>query len=173
MLKFYSFANIFFNQTKPPEKLYSYTAGPITGVACSPVSHLMATTGDAFVRIYDYLSKKLVCQYFTPTPQSHGTCLVWPNQVVGGFIKIEVCIFFAFLCVNWQFCSFQLQFSAIKIFNRGLNIVSNMTCLRCSCAHYWTAFNDQRECCFLQFTIMRTHGKRAYTIILCKGKGAL
>ena len=75
-------------QTKPPEKLYSYTAGPITGVACSPNSHLIVTTGDAYVRVYDYLSKKLVCHYFSPAPQTIGTCVIWPNQVVGLFCDL-------------------------------------------------------------------------------------
>nr|CAB3230210.1 WD repeat-containing protein 52-like [Phallusia mammillata] len=72
----------FSHTTKPPEKLYSFTAGSITGLASSPSSHLMAATGDSYVRIYDYLTKELVCQYHSPNVQSKGSSLLWPNKVV-------------------------------------------------------------------------------------------
>ncbi|CAK8686101.1 unnamed protein product [Clavelina lepadiformis] len=72
----------FSHTTKPPEMLYSCTAGAITGVSCSPTSHLVSMTGDAYVRVYDYLTKQLLCHYHSPTPHTTGTSLLWPNKVI-------------------------------------------------------------------------------------------
>uniref|UniRef100_H2ZFC4 Cilia- and flagella-associated protein 44 n=1 Tax=Ciona savignyi TaxID=51511 RepID=H2ZFC4_CIOSA len=72
----------FSHTTKPPEKLHSFTSGPITGMATSPGSHLVATTGDTCVRIYDYLTTETLCEFKAPSSHSKGTALAWPNLVV-------------------------------------------------------------------------------------------
>ncbi|XP_078493244.1 cilia- and flagella-associated protein 44-like isoform X2 [Ciona intestinalis] len=72
----------FSHTTKPPAKLHSFTSGPITGLASSPSSHLVATTGDTFVRIHDYLTRNILCEFKSPSVHSRGTALIWPNKVV-------------------------------------------------------------------------------------------
>uniref|UniRef100_F6VRS6 Cilia- and flagella-associated protein 44 n=1 Tax=Ciona intestinalis TaxID=7719 RepID=F6VRS6_CIOIN len=72
----------FSHTTKPPAKLHSFTSGPIAGLASSPSSHLVATTGDTFVRIHDYLTRDILCEFKSPSVHSRGTALIWPNKVV-------------------------------------------------------------------------------------------
>merc|ERR1712136_198632 len=72
----------FSHTTKPPEKLCSFVAGGITGVGTSPRSHLVAVTGDRYVRVYDYLTCMPVCSFKAPIPASKGTSIMWLNKVV-------------------------------------------------------------------------------------------
>ena len=37
--------HFFLEQSHAPERMYSYHAGPITGLDTSPVAHFVATTG--------------------------------------------------------------------------------------------------------------------------------
>ncbi|XP_070551975.1 cilia- and flagella-associated protein 44-like isoform X2 [Ptychodera flava] len=70
----------FSHTTKPPEKLFSYHAGEITGLAPSPNSHLVATTAvDHSVRVYDYMSKTPLCQMKF---NSGGSVLTWVPQII-------------------------------------------------------------------------------------------
>lgn len=71
----------FSHTTKPPEKLYSYTAGLITGTVCSPTTHLLAVAGDPYIRLYDYLTKNVLCEYKCPL-LSNGTSLLWPPRLI-------------------------------------------------------------------------------------------
>lgn len=76
-----NFHDATFTQTKPPEKLFSYTAGPVTGIAASHVSNMFAVTGDSYVRLYDYTTKEVLCEYKCPL-HSRGTSILWPDKSV-------------------------------------------------------------------------------------------
>ncbi|XP_039256736.2 cilia- and flagella-associated protein 44-like isoform X2 [Styela clava] len=71
----------FSHTTKPPEKLYSYTAGKISGLTASPASHMVAVTGDTSVRIYDYLTKDALCEYKCPM-LSNSSSILWPGKLI-------------------------------------------------------------------------------------------
>ncbi|XP_069115004.1 cilia- and flagella-associated protein 44-like isoform X2 [Argopecten irradians] len=63
-----------------PEKMFTYHAGAILGCDTSPVSHIVATTGqDHTVRVFDYLQQKQLCEMKFP---SGGSSLLWAPQVV-------------------------------------------------------------------------------------------
>ncbi|XP_063718325.1 cilia- and flagella-associated protein 44-like isoform X2 [Symsagittifera roscoffensis] len=70
----------FSHTTKPPEKMFSFHAGPINGMSFSPLTDLTVTTGaDKTVRVYDYVTKHQLCvQKFSAA----GTCTQWmPTSV--------------------------------------------------------------------------------------------
>lgn len=70
----------FTHTSHAPERMFSYHAGPITGLETSPVAHFVATIGvDHTVRVYDYLSKTPMCQ---AKYNSGGSSLLWPPKVV-------------------------------------------------------------------------------------------
>ncbi|XP_048588414.1 cilia- and flagella-associated protein 44-like isoform X2 [Nematostella vectensis] len=77
----------FTHTSHAPERLFSFHAGHITGLDTSPVAHLVATTGEDYtVRVYDYLSKKQMCQSRYSTG---GTSLLWvPKSVDSNGTKI-------------------------------------------------------------------------------------
>ncbi|XP_060071995.1 cilia- and flagella-associated protein 44-like [Ylistrum balloti] len=63
-----------------PEKMFTYHAGAILGCDTSPVSHVVATTGeDRTVRVFDYLQQKQLCEMKF---SSGGSSLLWAPQVV-------------------------------------------------------------------------------------------
>ncbi|XP_033757971.1 cilia- and flagella-associated protein 44-like isoform X3 [Pecten maximus] len=63
-----------------PEKMFTYHAGAILGCDTSPVSHIVATTGqDHTVRVFDYLQQKQLCEMKFA---SGGSALLWAPQVV-------------------------------------------------------------------------------------------
>ncbi|KAK3107710.1 hypothetical protein FSP39_020546 [Pinctada imbricata] len=70
----------FSHTSQAPEKLFTYHAGAITGCDVSPLSHLVATTGnDHTVRVYDYIQRKQLCEHkFVDA----GTCLIWAPRTV-------------------------------------------------------------------------------------------
>ncbi|XP_068733143.1 cilia- and flagella-associated protein 44-like isoform X1 [Montipora capricornis] len=63
-----------------PERMFSYHAGPITGLDTSPVAHFVATTGvDRTVRVYDYVSKTPMCR---AKYNAGGSSLLWvPKKI--------------------------------------------------------------------------------------------
>nr|XP_006820617.1 PREDICTED: WD repeat-containing protein 52-like [Saccoglossus kowalevskii] len=70
----------FSHTTKPPEKLFSFHAGEVTGLSVSVNSHLAATTAsDRTVRVYDYISKTQLCQMKF---SAGGSVLAWLPQIV-------------------------------------------------------------------------------------------
>ncbi|XP_067037270.1 cilia- and flagella-associated protein 44-like isoform X2 [Acropora muricata] len=77
----------FTHTSHAPERMYSYHAGPITGLDTSPVAHFVATTGaDHTVRVYDYVSKKPMCQ---SKYNAGGSSLLWlPKKVDSSGTKL-------------------------------------------------------------------------------------
>ncbi|XP_052014912.1 cilia- and flagella-associated protein 44 [Apodemus sylvaticus] len=82
-----SFSNI----TQDPECLFSFHSGPISALAVSPLTYLMATTAmDCSVRVYDFASKNPLVQMKF---KQGGTSLIWAprsvsvsaSQIVVGF----------------------------------------------------------------------------------------
>jgi len=109
--------------------MQSFTAGRIAGVATSPSSYLFATTGDAYVRVYEYLTKELLCQYQCPQSTSKGTSIVWPSKVVRGLVEKarNCCIpLYAFLLCFVLLCvSIQQLFPSNFDFGKHLYCYSN------------------------------------------------
>ncbi|EDV19473.1 uncharacterized protein TRIADDRAFT_33519 [Trichoplax adhaerens] len=70
----------FSHTTKPPEKLFSFHAGEITGMQTSPKHHMVATTAeDHTVKVYHYIKKQQLC---SSKFNSSGTCLLWLPESV-------------------------------------------------------------------------------------------
>nr|XP_020862787.1 cilia- and flagella-associated protein 44 isoform X2 [Phascolarctos cinereus] len=71
-----SFSNI----TQDPKCLFSFHTGPITAMAVSPFTYLMATTShDCSVRIFDFAAKLFLTQMDF---KEGGTALTWAPRVV-------------------------------------------------------------------------------------------
>lgn len=62
-----------------PRPLFTFHAGAITGLACAPNDHVVATCGmDGTVRLHDYIKRTTlyITQYNMP-----ATCLLWDPLV--------------------------------------------------------------------------------------------
>ncbi|GAB1300295.1 Cilia- and flagella-associated protein 44 [Apodemus speciosus] len=91
--------NFWLAQTQDPECLFSFHSGPISALAVSPLTYLMATTAmDCSVRVYDFASKNPLVQMKF---KQGGTSLIWAprsvsvsaSQIVVGFQDGVVRIF--------------------------------------------------------------------------------
>ncbi|XP_033126041.1 cilia- and flagella-associated protein 44-like [Anneissia japonica] len=70
----------FSHTTKDPERLFSFHSGAINQTVSSTVSQLVATTGaDHTVRVYDYSSKKPLCQ---TRFNAGGSSLLWIPEII-------------------------------------------------------------------------------------------
>lgn len=65
----------FSHTSEIPSKQFSFHSGIIEGASCSPLAHMIATTGeDNTVRIFDYVMKKQMCEVRF---NNGGTSLIW------------------------------------------------------------------------------------------------
>ncbi|XP_014776510.1 cilia- and flagella-associated protein 44, partial [Octopus bimaculoides] len=68
----------FSHTSRAPKKLFSFHAGSIKAIDCSPVANLLATTGvDHTIRIFDIDSNK---QLSEKRFVAGGTCLIWISE---------------------------------------------------------------------------------------------